>query len=500
MDLATRELFRRIWTIQEVALATHAVVICGSTQVDWDVFAYAIYRLQKHTAQSAGMTSAEDSLWAKIELHQTVRELFTSRVELSHVRRLAPTKLIHVLVGASGKQATEQRDMVFALYGVLSGLNVNIPAPDYTKPIASVYYEATRAILEFDQSLEILSHIDGISRLPSSRSWTFNWPDRCRPQSISSSQFSATCHMDREDRHELNPPFIFSNNGQQLVVRGRKLDAISIRSHTVITAEDIALIIRENDQTQAAVSAPKLVTMFQEWIHLWHQLPDFPSYVGGKGAVSAFLRLLTQDGSMVYEGFMKLPLLEKGFIKWYELITANMQDMDESRNTVAAAKKKCARTARRLLSIAHRASSRCTAVMAKPNGMTEDPASSDSIIPPWLPHRHHSVTETQEWKIMQTIDKTRPARFFHAHAKDCSLLKAFFLTENGYMGTAPYSIQQSDQIFLVSGSHVPLVLRPNASPPNTFTLICSAFMQGLMYGEIWREKGVADELEDIVIV
>ena len=453
MDLATRELFKRIWTVQEVALATHAVVICGSTQVDWDVFAYAIYRLQKYTAESVGMRGAEGSLWAEISLHQTVRELFTSRVELSNVRRLLPTKLIHVLVGASGKRATEQRDMVFALYGVLSGLNVTIPAPDYTKPVESVYHEATRAVLEFDQSLEVLSHIDGISRLPSSPSWVFNWPDGYRPQSISSSQFSAACHQEGEPRQRLNPLFAFSNDGQQLVIRGRKLDAVSIRSHTVFTVEEIALVSRENDQIQAAISAPKLVEMFQEWIDLWHQLPDFPSYLGSEtGAARAFLRILTQDGSSLYEGFMKLPLLEKGLVKWYKLM------------------------------------------------IEEDLASSDSIIPSWLPHRYHWVTETQGWKIMQTIDKNRPARFFHTHVKDCSLLKVFFLTENGYMGTAPYSVQQRDQIFLVSGLHVPLVLRPNVFPPNTFTLICSAFMQGLMYGEKWQEKGFADELEDIVIV
>ena len=359
------------------------------------------------------MTSAEDSLWAKIELHHTVRELFTSRVELSHVRRLLPTKLIHVLVGASGKQATELRDMVFALYGVLSGLNVTLPAPDYTKPIASVYHEATRTISECDQSLEVLSHIDGISRLPSSRSWIFNWLDRYHPQSISSSQFSATCHTDRESRHRLNPLFILSNNGQQLVVRGRKVDAVSMRSHTIITAEDIALVSRENDQIQAAVSAPKLVKMFQEWIHLWGQLPDFPSYLGDEeGAIRAFPRLLTQDGSTVYEEFMKLPLLEKGCVEWYGLVATNMRGRDESRNTVAAAKKKCAHTARQLPSTTHCASSRRTAVMAKPNGMTEDPANSDSTIPSWLPHRYHSVTETQGWKIMQTIDKDRLARFF----------------------------------------------------------------------------------------
>jgi hypothetical protein len=90
-------------------------------------------------------------------------------------------------------------------------------------------------------------------------------------------------------------------------------------------------------------------------------------------------------------------------------------------------------------------------------------------------------------KIMQAIYKNRLARFFREHAKKCSLLKAFFLTENGYMGTAPYSVQQSNQIFLVSGSHVLLVLRLNVSLPNTFTLVCSAFVQGLTHGEKWRK-------------
>ncbi len=50
-----------------------------------------------------------------------------------------------------GKQATEARGKVYALYGLSSALGISIVGqPDYGKPIAQIYEEETRAAIKGD--------------------------------------------------------------------------------------------------------------------------------------------------------------------------------------------------------------------------------------------------------------------------------------------------------------------------------------------------------------
>ena len=87
------------------------------------------------------------------------------------------------------------------------------------------------------------------------------------------------------------------------------------------------------------------------------------------------------------------------------------------------------------------------------------------------------------------------------HAERCAKLKSFFLTETGYMGTAPISIVEGDEVFLIAGLHTPVVLRRDDSRgENSYTYVCPAYVQGIMYGEVWRERKMESELEDIVLI
>jgi hypothetical protein len=72
--------------------------------------------------------------------------------------------------------------------------------------------------------------------------------------------------------------------------------------------------------------------------------------------------------------------------------------------------------------------------------------------------------------------------------------RKFFVTRNGYLGLGPCDISPGDEVYLISGSKVPFVLRKvehleNVSPENgssssaVFRIIGDAYVHGIMDGE-----------------
>ncbi|CAM1510975.1 Fc.00g084880.m01.CDS01 [Cosmosporella sp. VM-42] len=80
------------------------------------------------------------------------------------------------------------------------------------------------------------------------------------------------------------------------------------------------------------------------------------------------------------------------------------------------------------------------------------------------------------------------ATFFHAiHLRP-------FLTNNGYLGLGSESLYKGDDVWIVPGSPVPLVLRPAA---DAWRVVGGAYVHGFMHGEA-LEAGL--ELQDISLV
>lgn len=73
--------------------------------------------------------------------------------------------------------------------------------------------------------------------------------------------------------------------------------------------------------------------------------------------------------------------------------------------------------------------------------------------------------------------------------------RSLFWTDRGYIGMSHVSLLSSDEVWLLEGSSMPLVLR--RSGENCMTMIGEAFVDGMMFGELWS----CDEgwLEDVVL-
>jgi hypothetical protein len=141
--------------------------------------------------------------------------------------KLIPSRML--LVAAISLDATRPEDKVHGMYGCAKRLGLNWPTPDYTKPVAEVYTEATLACLRHDNSLAAMAMAIGPAvgdlGLPS---WV---PDMSRrPVAFSLSQpprVHNETHMRMQYSGEIQCEWNLLPDRRRLQVRGRRFDSIA---------------------------------------------------------------------------------------------------------------------------------------------------------------------------------------------------------------------------------------------------------------------------------
>jgi hypothetical protein len=121
-----RPWFRRLWVIQEVALAKGIVLVCGRKSLDFDVLA----RFCIGTT-SAGIVMANDADLGRTSLH----DMYRIRTARSNSRHYSPLNLLHSVRKA---EVTEPVDRIYGLLGLMEGMLAI--APDYTPKAREQYW------------------------------------------------------------------------------------------------------------------------------------------------------------------------------------------------------------------------------------------------------------------------------------------------------------------------------------------------------------------------
>jgi hypothetical protein len=178
-----RPWFRRVWTLQELVLSDpdKAIVLCGKTFIEWSAFKSAIECMRAVNFDEWRI------IWDAIELFLVLRQhVVTRRSGLYTIARISenlPSSgipilfLTHIFATARRKEATDPKDIIFALYGLCTELGVQMPTPEYNKTLEQIYCEATKAIIRFDRNLEVLYYINTPRRRIELPSWVPDWND-----------------------------------------------------------------------------------------------------------------------------------------------------------------------------------------------------------------------------------------------------------------------------------------------------------------------------------
>lgn len=150
--LLNRPWWTRIWVVQEVAVAQDVLVQCGKSTVSWDILrkAYA----GPPSVSSLCSSNSEQTLTKVFQKLDIIREI------ISGGRRI---ELLDLMAGYRYCQATDPRDKIFALMGLISprfGDSDERLAPDYAVPYEYIYMRTVRFLITATGNLDVLSYCD----------------------------------------------------------------------------------------------------------------------------------------------------------------------------------------------------------------------------------------------------------------------------------------------------------------------------------------------------
>ena len=143
-------------------------------------------------------------------------------------------------------QVGKARDKLYSLYSILKAFGLDIPAPDYTKPVIHIFEEIAKLIICNTGQLNILSYTCLKDREPGLPSWVPDWTASGHYLSdISLQNFSRF----GEGSRNCSMPIEFSRQGQ-IIVCGKQLGTVAERSKRDLARDAQGRIMRTAEQQE----------------------------------------------------------------------------------------------------------------------------------------------------------------------------------------------------------------------------------------------------------
>ncbi|KAF7875079.1 hypothetical protein EAF04_002251 [Stromatinia cepivora] len=188
IQLVEKEWFTRLWTIQELVLANQDPLVgCGFTWTTWSLLLKAWEKVAMIEFTKMGMIMKEAGLENKNENKTTdASSVRTSAIRidlLGNLRTAVANKqgedLRDLLLNTISSKATEPRDRIYALLGMMHPLDRQTQTVDYDRPLGTIYAEAISHIFRKGQGPFLLSGMELAGPNPPSQYSSFpSWVPR----------------------------------------------------------------------------------------------------------------------------------------------------------------------------------------------------------------------------------------------------------------------------------------------------------------------------------
>ncbi|KAK0629549.1 heterokaryon incompatibility protein-domain-containing protein [Bombardia bombarda] len=178
-----RPWFRRAWVVQELALARSALLVCGYQSISWQALDHTLRFIlatrwyhhlstdkMRHMAGVVNSTAIDrDFLQSGTKVGMGSINLSRTRRDIMTAREDRPSAFLGRLIQMHrSTQATDPRDKIYAFLGladrpVLPERTEPIKA-DYSLPVQRVYTSVTASLMLSQGNLQQLSHVQDASR------------------------------------------------------------------------------------------------------------------------------------------------------------------------------------------------------------------------------------------------------------------------------------------------------------------------------------------------
>jgi hypothetical protein len=377
--------------------------------------------------------------------HFAVQEWIRLQEELQHRRASGagasaprPTLADLLLPPALMLQATRPEDKIFALHGICKRLGYAMQAPDYQKPLGTVYAEAAREIIYSDRAgldrlLRCACESSGWEQgIPS---WVPNFAGCIREWSPATPP-----HMFAHDRRDTMPAgnstcqFAFSADGHAISIKGRRLGTVCAVGRPWVVDNSATMLTGARSMMPTDNNSILcLLESLESWLEIAEGLGEAPREHSAPAEL-----LLAQ---VMAEDTMPVPpspeLLRDIAQAISTLVVSWRSNTDPSR-----------------------------LILAEPQDYPEELVQIGDC---FLSREAHAAIGQINGMVWKTV----------------------FRTVAGYLAAGTHSVQDGDIIVIFHGCSMPAALRPWG---DRFRYISPAYVSGVMKGAFWNTSvGTDDE-------
>ncbi|KAM5352971.1 hypothetical protein ACJ41O_005693 [Fusarium nematophilum] len=471
--------FERLWTLQEIVLAQRATVRLSNRSISWERLDRVARVITAENA-SLGLALYAGDSFQRVTVVRALRALLQGSRQRYHYYRLphghplGPLKarvpravdagIASHFVMACLLNARDLQDKVYGQYAILQRHGVALPPPSYERPLAQIYQDVARAIIEHDSSLELLYYLSADRTLPELPSWApdlgctwFPW--------IPGFEF-ATAAGNSKARYR------FDEN-QGLIIEAVLVDRVRRRAEPLVFAR--AALDGELSEGRGIIA---IIRQLWEVIHFALEAEDI---TGGKNMESLCAVLMQEISLCTRSSPRKWERVMKHVSAWAGAVMKHCSDLP---TTGAGGIKNNVHNAEvaglDMNGAQPPASTEQTEQSPGPSkGQDDEP--SDPIAP--LCNFIAYLEQSSASKVIQHMAMARLDG------------NSMFITEGGRLGLATSHIQEGDGVYLVPGMNLPMIARRDGL---ACRLVGAAFLDGAMVGELW--KGNETRLEELRMV
>jgi hypothetical protein len=470
-------------------------------------------------------------------LHKRLPEAREPLIKSECRQNIIPAHII--LFHVKDKMATNPKDKVFGLYGILKDLSFEMPEPDYQKAVEVIYREATVASIKLDRLLNILYYAPSDNRRPGMESWVPDWNDRAWAlEDARSPVIGGGFQACRRS----NSIWEFSGDETKLIVKGKIIDEVIYRS--AVMPSDQAWS-EERDAGRGVFKILNSVKKDYEFrmkgldiFKAWLEVSQWSDYPTGETTKEAFRRTILMDECKDIadrrEKILKalqapnhspddgqphmLDKIVEEVTPIHQTYTSRiarsnvMRNLDQlTKSTDAfrpAQKAGSVTTGYQVLDSVQQTSDSFQTLRTSEAGREHFRNLVDQNAKDLLAYLR-GQRDFNQWLGMIQLPKSNSNQrlyitsggegAWHHYLMQMNRSKCFYRTAKGYFGTAPdppcVSVMTGDRVALISGLDHPVLLRP---VEGGWKLLTHVYLHGIMHGEAW--PGDESELERLVLV
>lgn len=485
-----RKWFGRAWTFQEIVLAQNVEVYCGPNKIDWVKLEDLLRFLDTSDWDMRLSRFANSSEIQQIpgrailntmnHRHRVAQEVLTERRPGKHLESVPSNynavdgimgHLSSLLYSLRLRTASDKRDHLYALYGVLSTLCAchrvrnPLPQPDYQREVAQIFADFCKTILAQSSTLWLLSSVEDRAADDSPYpSWV---PDFSKIGNLAL-PYGAYYYACRRLTPRLRPTTSLS----ELI-----LDAFFFDEVNAIGESDFELgigMVPFIKCAQMLLELPVIYHTGQDRAEvLWRTLiadQAREQYPAPASIAGAFYEHMLMHNSMVV---LKSETVD------HESKLDRLGPLDQ----LAASSAVAAETIPSLSRILERKD-----LYANIQAMYDTQDSNNGL----SSDQEHDLRQTLQ-KVLALESKSLP---FSRQLGTTFASKRLITTIRGYVGAVPTSAKSGDLVFVLPGAQVPFIL--SARSDGKHRLVGEAYVHGIMQGEALDSQTLA--AREIILV